>query len=122
MSETALVLAIRNCLALDPDVLAIRVHSGLVRVKRGWMHLAPAGTADVCGCVRAALEPPEYYVTGRFFALEVKDPGGKTAKDRAEKQAAFRDKVRAIGGFAAEVDSVDAAVAAIQRAKAGETK
>jgi hypothetical protein len=52
---------------------------------------------------------------GRFVALEVKRPGQRAR----EAQEAWLALVRARGGFAAVVDGVEAARAAIARARAG---
>lgn len=55
-------------------------------------------------------------LTGRFIALEVKRP--KKGRE-SEEQQMFMQLVRAKGGFAAIVRSVDEAHAAIQRAREG---
>lgn len=73
---------------LKADVLAylkvahplhFRMQSGKVAVKRGFLHLAPEGTADILVFKRSQ---PNW--------IELKAPGQKTKKDRAEKQQAFR--------------------------------
>lgn len=48
-------------------IIAFRVHSGKVKVRGGWMHLAPEGTPDI-----VAIVPPH----GRFLGLEVKTEDG----------------------------------------------
>jgi hypothetical protein len=58
-------------------------------------------------------------VGGRFVALELKTPGGRTSAERAASQAQFRALVRAKGGFATVVRSVGEALAAVERAKTG---
>jgi hypothetical protein len=118
MTETKLSRAVQDALALDPDVLAIRVNSGKVRVRGGWMQLADEGTADLMGGVAFGSMP----ITCRLWALEIKKPGARTDRARAAKQAAFRERVRALGGFAAQVDSVGAAVEAMKRAKRGDSE
>lgn len=35
-----------------PGVVAYRIHSGKVKVRGGWMHLAEPGTPDIGVCVR----------------------------------------------------------------------
>jgi len=67
------------------------------------------GSADLIGI----LSP-----SGRFVALEVKRPNGKPT----EEQTLFLELVRKQGGFAAVVDSVDSALAAVDRAKRGESR
>ncbi len=82
-----------------------RTHSGVVAVRRGYLHGAPEGTADVCG----------YLHDGRFLGLEVKDPSGTTHKARAAAQLAWREAVLAAGGVAAQVTSPAEAVALVLR-------
>jgi hypothetical protein len=62
--------------------LHFRMQSGKVAVKRGFLHLAPEGTADVL--VFKGTQP---------CWIELKAPKGKTHKERAEKQQAFRERV-----------------------------
>ena len=127
MSETALQKAILAALALDVDVMALRINSGRILLQGRAIQLAPAGTSDILGLVthrRAVVALgiiDEVVGFGVFFALEVKVPGSRTKPERAAKQAAFREDVRRLGGFAAEVDSVEAALDAIKRAKRGES-
>lgn len=66
------------------------------------------GGSDLLGCVG-----------GRWVALELKAPGARTKPARAALQAQFRALVRANGGFACVVRSVDEALAAVARAKEG---
>jgi hypothetical protein len=77
-------------------------NSGKVKVRGGWMQLAPNGTSDILGLVRG----------GRFVALEVKLPGEKPTAE----QLAFGARVVELGGFFAVVTSVDEAVAAVRAA------
>jgi hypothetical protein len=78
-----------------------RTHSGRVKVKRGWMHLAKIGTADITGFMLDG--------SARFVALEVKLPGEKPTPE----QEAYREEVMAAGGVHAVVRSVDEAVRAV---------
>lgn len=74
--------------ALDKlGVLYRRMHSGSVRVKRGFLYLGPEGTADFV--VYRAQKPPEW--------IELKAEGQSTAKSRREQQEAFAGHVRALG-------------------------
>jgi len=59
------------------------------------------GTADILGCD----------VTGRFVALEVKTPARR--KTASIEQLRFLECVRASGGIAAVVTSIEEAVAAV---------
>ena len=47
---------------------------------------------------------------GKFFALELKAPSGRST----EAQMAFRDEINAAGGFAAEVVGLDAAIRCLE--------
>ena len=85
-------------------IIAFRVHSGRVKVKRGWMHLAPEGTPDI-----VAIVPPH----GRFLGLEVKTDEG-TERDG---QLEFAKGARRHGAAVCTVRSPREAVAAWQAAK-----
>jgi hypothetical protein len=89
---------------LVPPSFHLRLNSGQARVRGGVIHLCPEGTAD--------------FVVFRCFAgfatipmvtwLELKKPGkDTTAKARKEKQAAFAEKVKALGHFYFIVRSMD---------------
>ena len=54
------------------------------------------GSSDLIGIYR-----------GRFVAVEIKRPGGRTNPKRAKLQRLFRELVRASGGYAIVVSSVD---------------
>lgn len=81
-----------------------RNHSGLVKVRRAWMHLAPAGSPDVIG----------YLLDGsaRVVGLEVKLPKEKPT----EIQEQWRARILAAGGIAAVVRSVDEALGLLRAA------
>lgn len=73
----------------------LRLNSGKVKVKNGWMYLCPEGTADYvvyCPDVRW---------------LELKAPGGKTKKERAQKQQEFADMVLSMGHKHIKATSLD---------------
>jgi hypothetical protein len=55
-------------------------------------------------------------VAGRFFALEVKKPGGRVTTEQKD----FIALVRMKGGFACIVRTTDEARAAVERARRGE--
>lgn len=107
MNETEITRAIHLRLAMEPDVAVWRNNTGAVRT-RGTMFrygLCP-GSSDTIGIVR-----------GRFLALETKRP--VKPKPTSAEQLAFMALVRSRGGFAAVVHSVDEALSAVARAKAG---
>jgi hypothetical protein len=74
---------------------AFRVHSGKVRVARGWMQLAPAGT-------------PDLYVLG-FGWIEVKTSVGKLSVE----QVNMHHWIRQFGERVATVRTVKEALAAV---------
>lgn len=92
MSEQDIVRSIIEAVNASGLAQVWRCQSGRVRVRRGWMHLAPAGTPDVVGWMR----------DGRFLGLEVKKPGEKPT----ELQEQRRQEIIADGGVAAVVRSV----------------
>jgi hypothetical protein len=77
----------------------LRVNSGRVAVKRGWLWLAPAGTADLFA-----------FKAGRVVALEVKVPG----EVLDDAQVEWRDAWVAKGFSAACVHSIDEALAVVR--------
>jgi hypothetical protein len=58
-----------------------------------------AGVADICAVHDS-----------RFYALELKAPGGRSTA----AQIAFRDEINAAGGFAAEAAGIDAALRCLE--------
>jgi len=81
------------------------------------------GASDILGCL--AFNAVQRHETGflnrveigRFFALEVKT--GKAKQKPGQRE--FERDVRDVGGFYAVVHSVDEALAALERARRGET-
>jgi hypothetical protein len=63
----------------------LRLNSGRVKVKRGFIHLCPEGTADFLVCC----PDPRW--------IELKAEGQRTKKERAEKQQEFAEMVQAMG-------------------------
>jgi hypothetical protein len=84
---------------LQPDIRPIRAGLG-------------DGSADLVGIVRL------HTGIGRAFVLEVKRAGEKPKPD----QARWLGVVRSLGGFAAVVHSVEEALAAVERCRAGESE
>lgn len=106
MGEGAIQDAIRLALGSEPDLVLWRNNVGTAehhggRVRYG---LAP-GSADLVGVLG-----------GRFVALEIKTPAGRLSPE----QRAWLGLVRARGGFAAVVRSVEEAREAVARARRGE--
>lgn len=78
-----------------------RTQSGIVKVKGGFLHLMPNGTADFMVCPANRLP----------IWIELKAVGQKTSKERIKDQAAFADEVRGLGhiyGICMSVDDVRA--------------
>lgn len=100
MTETSILLAIHDAVALTGRVLCWRHNTG----GRGRLRWGlGVGGADLIGLVRG---------TGRFFALEVKTQTGRLSRE----QCCWRDAVVSAGGFYACVRSVDDALTALERA------
>lgn len=115
MKESALQVQVRLALS-GAGVLAFRNNVGAAEFwnehRQTPDHVAfgvggPGGSDLLC-CV-----------DGRWVALELKAPGARTKPARAALQEQFRALVRANGGFATVVRSVDEALAAVARAKEG---
>lgn len=92
-------------------VTIIRTQAGRVPVRRGWLHLAPEGWPDLTG----------YLPDGRFLGIEIKVPKASTKKDRAEKQAAWREKAARAGCVVGVAMSVGDAVLIVRGAMAKRT-
>ena len=107
--ESEIQDAVRLQLGREPGVVLWRNNVGTAEhwtprgVQRVRYGLAP-GSADLVGIV-----------DGRFFALELKAPGGRVAPEQEQWMAL----VRRGGGFACVVRSVDEARAAVVRCRAG---
>jgi hypothetical protein len=112
-AERNVVHDIREALGLETDVILWRNTTGQVVDHRG---VSPRtiryglaiGSSDLVG-----IGPG-----GRFFALEVKGEGGRLSVEQIQ----WIDLVRARGGFAAMVRTVDEAKAALERARRGEVQ
>jgi hypothetical protein len=102
MSEQDLVRRIIATVNASGLAEVWRCHSGMVKVRRAFMHLAPVGTPDIIGFLR----------DGRFLGLECKLP---KEQPTAEQKATLA-RIVAAGGVADVVRSVDEAVALIQHA------
>ena len=111
MRELDIQTRIRNTLGKCEDLALWRNNTGQLLDSRGrpvTFGLA-VGSADLIGI----LAP-----TGRFVALEIKQPRQK-AKPHQDQWLAV---VRSLGGFAAVVTSEEEALRAIERARQGESQ
>lgn len=75
------------------------------------------GSADLVGILTVRIDASR--VLGRFFALEVKSVGARTAAARKESQEMWAANIRRRGGFVATVESPEEALAALERARSG---
>jgi hypothetical protein len=74
------------------------------------------GSADLVGICRVAVTRDDaWWHIGRVFALEIKRPGQKLRPD----QEKWSRVVRSLGGFCCVVHSVEEAIAAVARCRAG---
>lgn len=104
-NETAVSREIRETLKkLFPDLRFTRLQCGSVKVKGGFMRLSDPGWPDYIG----------YTPRGTFFGLEIKDPNGKTSKDRKDLQHARHADIQMCNGWAFEVSSVAEAIEKVQ--------
>lgn len=95
-AETELSKAIRDNLE-KLGFMVERIQSGSVKVQRGFMRLASAGTPDLC-------------IIGLGW-LEIKRPGQKLTED----QERWHDRARRAGAWVAVAESVsDAAAIALR--------
>ena len=95
--ETALTRAIKAAVGepgkgLIPGLVLARVHSGIVKVKGGWMHLSKKGTADFLGML-----------DGRALAVEAKTD----AYEQSDEQRVFAQAWMDAGGLYWIVRSVE---------------
>ena len=129
MGETAIQKAILYALEAVPGCVFWRNNTG--RMRRRYSVGLGVGSADLIGVVQteiaSKLSESGYiaslaFAFGRFAALEIKDPKGKTSPERAARQKAWRETVREHGGFAAVVTDVAEALEAVGRCKQGEVR
>lgn len=104
MSETRELTGPLVRMYRQAGALAFRMQSGQVKVRGAWMHLCPAGTADVL------VFPRNLPVTW----VETKQAGASTAKERVQAQAEFAEQVRAMGHRYLKVRSIDEGMEALR--------
>lgn len=107
MSETDLYAQIIDAAADAHLALLVRLQAGRVKVRGGYMQLAPEGAPDLVGLM---LRGPRH---GTFVALECKAPGARTEPARLAAQARWRKQIQDAGGIAAVVTGVREAVAVL---------
>lgn len=99
MSETQISKEIADFVRkYYPQIRFTRLQCGLAKGWRGGViKLAEEGWPDYIG----------YLPDGRFIGIEIKDPGGTTAKARKVKQAARGSDIIAAGGVYMVLTSVE---------------
>jgi hypothetical protein len=102
-AETLVSKAIAETAKWMPDVHLVRVQSGQVKVRGGWMHNAPAGTADLLGVGPG----------GRALACEIKTEDGELSPEQEAFAAMWKRK----GGLWVVVRSKDEFMAAMLEAR-----
>lgn len=113
MRESEIISLIRKALTAEPGVALWRNNTGMLKDNAGMAvrYGLCRGSADLVGIVKTRSG------VGRFFALEVKAPGAKTARRREQEQTMFLALVNSMGGHAECVRSVDEALTALMRAR-----
>lgn len=120
-SESQILSAIRKRLGREPDVVLWRLSQGGAMTRGGQTYragLSVNGASDLIGVLTIATSTARGGPLGRFIAFEVKSPRGAVRPE----QTMFLDLVRRMGGFAAVVRSEAEAVAALDRARRGESE
>lgn len=113
--ETSLMLAIRDAVNMQRDARVRRNNTGRLQDRKGrWVTFGLGiGSPDLIGEVTIQWGSR---AVARAFHLEVKLPGEAPTVD----QLAWHDEARRRGVFVAVVRSVDEAMRAIDRCRAGE--
>lgn len=101
--ERDIQAAVRLALGSDPGLVLFRNSVGYDSNTRQRFGLCP-GSADLVGCC-----------DGRFIGLEIKSERGRSSPE----QIRWAELIRSKGGFVAVVRSVDEAIAAVARCRAG---
>ena len=101
MSETRdVVRPTLELLNSIPGVVAYRIHSGKVKVRGGWMHLAEPGAPDIGACVK-----------GLAVFFECKDAKGLVS----EEQLAWHGRARRAGALVFVIRKPSAAVEEVRK-------
>jgi len=103
MSETSELTGPLVKMIRQMGIMAMRMNSGKVRVRGGWMQLHSPGTADILCFPR-----------GRVCWLETKTIKGTTNKGQIENQAEFQRVVTALGHSYHRITSIDEGLSAVR--------
>jgi len=114
VTESEIQHGIRIALGRVPDLRLFRNNVGVADVKGSKVRFGLCkGSSDLIGFLRLEVDGKKI---ARFISLEIKTETGRTTTE----QDLWLELVRAFGGFACVVRSVEDAVAAIERARKGE--
>lgn len=102
-AERDIQAAARLALGSDPGLVLFRNSVGYDAGTKQKYGLCP-GSADLVGCC-----------DGRFIGLEIKSERGRSSPE----QVRWAELIRSKGGFVAVVRSVDEAIQAVARCRAG---
>src|SRR5262245_38362086 len=103
--ERDILAAVLRIVRVHPKVgFAWRANAGAMELNGRTVRFGFTGQADIVGVLKG----------GRFFALEVKSASGRLTRH----QSAFLDNVRAVGGVAGVVRSVEEAKFILDTSKA----
>lgn len=118
MTEAIIQNQIRIVLSTQPDVRMFRNNVGVAKVREAYVRYGLAkGSADLIGWI--TLAPPVVpFRVARFMSLEIKTDTGRLSTE----QKLWLQAVRDCGGFSAVVRSPEEALAAVERARRGETE
>ena len=104
MSETSSLTAPLRKMYEQAGALVFRMPVGKLQKGKHWIQLCDEGTADLLVFPRQ----------GPVTWVETKDPEGTTKKTRKEKQAAFRERVEAMGHRYLLVKTIDEGLEALK--------
>lgn len=113
--ESSIQAAIRLALGQEHDVTLFRNNCGQGEF---WLSSGKTQRVQYGLCVGSSDLIGLLAPSGRFIALEIKSESGRETPE----QKKFQAHIRAMGGFAATVRSVEEARAALERARRGESQ
>jgi hypothetical protein len=124
MKESSIQHETRLKLGTEPDCVFYRNNVGQAefvspngQVSRVQYGLC-VGSSDLISLVSVTITPEMVgKVIGRFTALELKVEGGRTERDREEKQRMFRNLVNRYGGYSQVITDSQQVTEALARAR-----
>ena len=104
-AETLLTRTIIEAITRSRRACVWRQQSGVVAVRRGWMHLAPEGSSDIVGYMLDG--------SGRHVAIEVKGASAHGRRGASDEQQSALEAARSAGCVVGVATSVDEALAIV---------